>query len=234
VATDSKQLSHSINAVYGAKFASEKYLKRFFDQEYSLKEPSKYEYIKFLFDKDIPDRDIFYNPLLKNNYLDQDLNIVLFKTFADYFKLGLRDIKQCMNTLLTIKLTWKEGKIHLAYLLFFIILKHISDENIVFNTNVRNFGQSFFQELLNKKYSEPTIMLKGFTNAHQGTMRSIPELIIMYSKIASITTSQQKIDMSDNIRVREYVNLISYFFNNDEEKLLNKYPKLVLNAGQLS
>jgi len=234
VATDSKQLSHSINAVYGAKFASEKYLKRFFDQEYSLKEPNKYEYIKFLFDKDIPDRDIFYNPLLKNNYLDQDLNIVLFKTFADYFKLGLRDIKQCMNTLLTIKLTWKEGKIHLAYLLFFIILKQISDENIVFNTNVRNFGQSFFQELLNKKYSEPTIMLKGFTNAHQGTMRSIPELIIMYSKIASITTSQQKIDMSDNIRVREYVNLISYFFNNDEEKLLNKYPKLVLNAGQLS
>ena len=30
VATDSKQLSHSINAVYGSKFASEKYLKRFF------------------------------------------------------------------------------------------------------------------------------------------------------------------------------------------------------------
>ena len=45
IATDSTQLSHSINAIYGNKFASEKYLKRFFDQEYKLKTPSNYEYI---------------------------------------------------------------------------------------------------------------------------------------------------------------------------------------------
>jgi len=233
VATDSKQLSHSINAVYGSKFASEKYLKRFFDQEYSLKEPDKYEYIKFLFDKEIPDRDIFYNPLLQHNYADLDLNIVLFKTFADYFKLGLRDIIQCMNTLLTITLTWKGGKIHLAYILFFIMLKQISDENVEFNINIRSFGERFFKELLEKRYSEPTVML-NCTMANQGDMRSIPELIIIYNKIASITTSKQKIDMSNNTRVREYENLINYFFNNEEEKLLNQYPNLVLNAGQLS
>jgi hypothetical protein len=36
IATDTQQLGHSIKAVYGAGFASDKYLKRFFDAEFTL------------------------------------------------------------------------------------------------------------------------------------------------------------------------------------------------------
>lgn len=36
IATDTRQLGHSIKAVYGSEFSAEKYLKRFFDSEFSL------------------------------------------------------------------------------------------------------------------------------------------------------------------------------------------------------
>jgi len=54
VATASEQLSHSINAVYGEKFESKRYLNRFFDQEYSLKSPDKEEYCNFIWSKYLP------------------------------------------------------------------------------------------------------------------------------------------------------------------------------------
>jgi len=45
VATDSEQLSHSINAVYGSKFDSKQYLKRFFDRKATLPEPNIEDYL---------------------------------------------------------------------------------------------------------------------------------------------------------------------------------------------
>ena len=40
IATDTKQLVHSINAVYGAEFDARRYLDRFFEQTYRMSEPS--------------------------------------------------------------------------------------------------------------------------------------------------------------------------------------------------
>jgi hypothetical protein len=48
LATDLAQLSNSICAVYGSRFDSRRYLQRFINLEYSLKEPQKSDYIKAL------------------------------------------------------------------------------------------------------------------------------------------------------------------------------------------
>jgi len=45
VATDTEQLRHSVKAVYGAGFDSEKYLMRFFDRSFSLPEPNINEFL---------------------------------------------------------------------------------------------------------------------------------------------------------------------------------------------
>lgn len=45
VATDTDQLSHSINAVYGEKFDADTYLRRFFQQRAKLPEPDLMQYI---------------------------------------------------------------------------------------------------------------------------------------------------------------------------------------------
>ena len=134
VATNSQELSHSINAIYGANFSSETYLKRFFNQEYTLKEPDIYDYCKFLFEKDIDvllnDKVKIFNLLSQENYPDKDLNTIMFSTYAQYFKLGLRDIYQAIDTLSTILLTWENEneELHLAYILFFIMCKQKSNE----------------------------------------------------------------------------------------------------------
>ena len=45
IATDSEQLQHSINAVYGEKFGSYNYLKRFFDASFQLETPEPQSFI---------------------------------------------------------------------------------------------------------------------------------------------------------------------------------------------
>jgi Cdc6-like AAA superfamily ATPase len=79
LSTDIEQLSHSICAVYGNNFESKKYLKRFIDLDYSLKEPDLKKYI-----------DIQFKKLqIKTTY--SDLVGVTF-CIAKIFEFKLRDI----------------------------------------------------------------------------------------------------------------------------------------------
>ena len=81
LSTDIEQLSHSICAVYGNNFESKKYLKRFIDLDYSLKEPDLKKYI-----------DIQFKKLqIKTTYPYSDLVGVTF-CIAEIFKFKLRDI----------------------------------------------------------------------------------------------------------------------------------------------
>ncbi len=48
-ATDTEQLKHSLTAVYGRDYDSEKYLKRIFNRECKLKTPDFYQFARFLF-----------------------------------------------------------------------------------------------------------------------------------------------------------------------------------------
>ncbi|ATB69320.1 hypothetical protein SJPD1_1210 [Sulfurospirillum diekertiae] len=131
IATDSRQLSHSINAVYGVNFASEKYLKRFFDLEYTLKTPEVYDFAYYLFNHyNLLNHDKFFVPFEENEYKEKNLNIVAFELMAQFFKLVPRDIEQTVSMLSTICLTWnEEHKIHLIYMLFLIMLKHKSNSD---------------------------------------------------------------------------------------------------------
>ncbi|MFZ2890461.1 KAP family P-loop NTPase fold protein, partial [Sulfuricurvum sp.] len=129
IATDSKQLSHSINAVYGQNFASERYLKRFFDQEYNLIKPDNYAFAQYLFElHGITKDEKLFSPLEQEVYKDKDLNIELFTLYASLFKLSLRDQEQVATVLSAIVLTWQTtDSIHLGYLLFLIMLKQYSN-----------------------------------------------------------------------------------------------------------
>lgn len=46
IASDSKQLAHSVKAVYGQSFSSEQYLNRFFDAEYSLSNGDVFDLVR--------------------------------------------------------------------------------------------------------------------------------------------------------------------------------------------
>lgn len=237
IATDSKQLSHSINAVYGEKFASEKYLKRFFDQEYTLKEPDKYEYCKYLIEKEIQDTSMLFNPLQEKLYPEKNLDAVMITIFSEFFYLGPRDVKQCINMLFTIILTWdKEVKIHLPFLIFFIMLKHMSDED--FEVSINAMNDPFFTKLMNKKNIQVRCVFKGFNHNKAGSPNykiSLKEIILFYRELALMNNDKNKNNFfNQNRSVSEYENIMQECFPNNSYKLLKEYPKLVLNAGQFS
>jgi len=137
VATASHQLSHSINAIYGEKFESKRYLNRFFDQEYKLAIPKQYNFCEYLWKKHIPDDSKFIPAIWDNYYKQQDpksnLNVVLFNVIAEYTNAGLRDIEQAIKLLNAVNIT-SENRLY-SSLIFFLILCKI--RHPIFYTLVR-------------------------------------------------------------------------------------------------
>jgi hypothetical protein len=128
IATDSEQLASSVQAVYGPNFDANRFLKRFFDQEYTLTEPEGYRFSEYLFDKyNLNEASVFFNPLSRKYRVTQNVDADLFAIASKYFRLSLRDQEQVCAMLKATGLTWEGGKrIHLVYLLFLLMLRQRS------------------------------------------------------------------------------------------------------------
>ena len=251
VATDSEQLAYSINAVYGDKFASNRYLKRFFHQEYNLAEPSKYDYAKYLFDVySILGHTRFFSPLDSGRlYTHRDIDIELFCAYSEYFKLGLRDIEQVVIVLQSIVLAWEmDEKIHLGYLLFLIMLKHQESEVFIGFKSSKNDDKVDFitANLFNTDLVDKKIYLLNDNNSNRDDytnpnydVNSLIEFYISkldftfgnyqtYSRTPLGIERQILRNIGESIRdsfLDERVRITEY---------LDSYPELVLRAGQLS
>lgn len=241
VATNSQELSHSINAIYGANFSSETYLKRFFNQEYTLKEPDIYDYCKFLFEKDIDvllnDKVKIFNLLSQENYPDKDLNAIMFSTYAQYFDLSLRDISQAIDTLSTILLTWEteNEELHLAYILFFIMCKQKSNEMFEeqkVGFNITKINEKVGKRIINKKYS----LKLNFPSKDKWNNQNIKEdiLVVKIIELYEELKNTKNINELNNLKIMGFDILKNNYINTIWKKdFLRQYPTLVINAGQL-
>lgn len=105
-ATDTEQLSHSIGAVYGAGFASRKYLQRFFDQTYSFEEPKLEKYVEFLVDKhQLDEANIMWEHSHRRN------SSFHLATCFQAFELDLRSVGHCIEILSNIATVWEYNQI---------------------------------------------------------------------------------------------------------------------------
>lgn len=256
IATDSTQLAHSINAVYGNNFASEKYLKRFFDQEYKLKTPSNYEYIISLFNKyNLLENDILFSPLEEQYYNHENTKVKLFELFVELFDLKPRDINQVIISLHAVKISWNlKAKLHLPYLLFLIILKHADNnkyndflKNLYKTTNSYQMQLQDFLYEININHSNIKINTnrynkdKGHTTGSYIATISLSEILEHYIKFYNMTydkfnknyhnTSMSIISNINKVVEEEIVS------KNPENKIdisIFKYNNLVEHTGQLS
>ncbi len=242
IATDSKQLSHSINAVYGEKFESEKYLKRFFDQEYNLKIPSNHEYITSLFNENniLLDPKLL-SPLEENHYQGKNKNVELFCIYAEAFNLVPRDINQVFTSLITIIMSWTyQEKIHLAYLLFLIMLKQKNNIEFTNYINKKCNTTEVFNNLELKQTEVST--LHRVQDGYNNKQFKIAELIEKYNELRDIRYSSflnKKKNSSYRILGQLYNEIyheISAVYDDDTiiDIKLNKYSDLVLYAGQFN
>jgi hypothetical protein len=97
LSTDTEQLCHSIRVVYGNDFDAKKYLNRFIDLDYSLKEPDLKKYIDSNLEMlSIKDYYLKQEEEKQKNY-NSLLNVIFF--FARRFKLKLRDVNLLITRL---------------------------------------------------------------------------------------------------------------------------------------
>jgi len=91
IATDSEQLAFAIHTVYGEKFDSKAYLKRFFDREYQFKEPDYITFVKHEIKNYIalPNKKL-YSPVEIQNDFEAGIILSIARIFQ-FYKLSLRD-----------------------------------------------------------------------------------------------------------------------------------------------
>jgi len=227
VATASEQLSHSIKAVYGESFDGENYLKRFFNQTYTIKSPDRYTFAKYLFSSyGLEKRQNLYSPLLIDQCPTGNNNIEVFAWLTSIFECGLRDMEQYCLLIDTISLTFKEEEIHLIYLLFLIILKQ---QNSNLYEALKKAEKLSYKEL---KFN-PTEIDKKFMRQDIYHANGFSEL--NFSGLIDIYFSFSKLNISDLHR-KDFSR--QYFHAAIREKLpkhyLLKYPSLIEQCGRIS
>jgi hypothetical protein len=189
IATDSTQLAHSIEAIYGSKFDSNRYLRRFFDQEYTLPEPDNLNFSEFLLQRNLSVQASMFSPLeTQGSYSGLARLMALYSTF---FNLSLRDQEQAFCILEAITLFYAGQVIHLGMIFIFIALrlKYRSFFEIV-NSSGGVIEQNTWSEFLSSradlkkdiKYDD--IIWQNNNHGSQGST-SVPELISEYIRLSS-------------------------------------------------
>nr|WP_301302105.1 P-loop NTPase fold protein [Methylorubrum extorquens] len=126
VATDSEQLKHSIKAVYGQDFDSNKYLLRFFDRAYKFSEVSKSNFINYMFNARPISEEKIYCPFIDVREL--------FLKYAVAFSLSPRDIEQCYDHLRAVASTWRYVSPINVYQMILLIIAFQQGNNSVFHS----------------------------------------------------------------------------------------------------
>lgn len=238
VATDSKQLSASVKAVYGNEFDAERYLQRFFDQEYALPDPDYFRYADYLFSKQDLDGSKILNPFKFGE--NKPANSYLFAKMARSFGLTLRSQNQCFEMFRAIYIMWDNPQpVQLPYLFFMIFLRHSRRE--IFEQYIAEPQSFSFNTVFEKRValSElfPVMQRTGSSFFdHEEAHVHMDTLVREYSRLA--TSDQREISRSlDEQRygfVRDAAGALTNGkrFSVSENPLL-KYIDLVRQAGQL-
>lgn len=227
IATNSKQLSHSINAIYGMNFSSQTYLKRFFDLEYNLKEPNRYEFINFLFEKNNFDDSRLFNFIDDSYYENKNKNVIMILELSNIFELSLRDITQVINHLFTVYLSF-ENQIDLFYTIFLICCKQ---KNKDFDIN--NFSSNISKEF-NKNFIYITTYQTDNFLRKINSRKEISSLAKVLDYYKRIIYTKDEDYHEIKINIIEFNTIKDFYKNTKEKEKLKDYPKLIASAAQLS
>lgn len=140
IATDSEQLQHSVCAIYGERFSGREYLRRFFDQEYILPEPSYDSYCltlaegvhgrdKLLYHKFETWSRNDHNHPKPEGWSDSDNLSAFLSLYARHYNLPLRSINQMVVRLEAI-INSIDTRWDAPFLLFLLATQTKSDTRI--------------------------------------------------------------------------------------------------------
>ena len=180
ITTDTEQLVKSFGPIYGESFNGDLYIRRLFDREYKLPEPSK---------KNFTNKLVVENKLYENidsthpNFLphiDRDAFISIFSTLSEVFNLKLRDQEQCFAKIIAFMDINEGQRIYILWLLYLIIFQHARKDQ---------YDKFCIKTTTNNVFAET------FKNRFSG-WRSIPDDADYFNEI-SITLDAYKLTITD-------------------------------------
>ncbi len=226
VATDTGQLRHTITAVYGGEFDSERYLNRFFDQVYKFEEPTMIEFVMTLM------AGSTMNPASLSSPPDMQTTNFIALVFAA-FDLSLRDAEQCFDMLSNIVTAWRvRVPIELAVMLPLIIAYHQSKVPALTGA----FADRMTEEL--------TAAGRNATITVRQEKITIPHLFKKFVSLADqslpkIAGGDQGTSSINNWIQRNFSNEMEVLHSNQYRSssppfsIILSYPKLIHTAGRL-
>lgn len=250
IATDTQQLSHSIKAIYGENFESQVYLKRFFDQTYTLPDPEIIDFARLLFN-DFSVKATFFSyqishtgqysrfhspsnadggrrdkhTLTCDGFEHYEL-ILVFVLLSDLFNLDLRSQKQCFEKFNSIlNCTPQEEVVHSAFLLFLIMFQFKDSVNY----------QNYFIEDAERRFEIIDSFRQSYCNVCIfGEFLNAKGMISIYTELLEATKgtlmNRNNQRSSDQLNIRYDIEDSLYYGNID----LTEYKKKVDLAGALS
>lgn len=244
VATDTKQLSNSIRALYGQDFGSTHYLRRFFDMEYQFPEPSNDSMAEHLFNESNIEKRLF----TPSDFGDR-ASVSAFSLISRFFRFGPRDMQQSFSLLEVCCYSYNSKfKIEFVFLYYLICLKlTFPDRFESVYEDPRTIGKiEFWRNRVQEGElaSDYNIRTRSSKSRGDGTSQTSVRGLSILEDYASFINSNLT-DLSNNrqnhSRVKqEIINSLlqqrpSEFLSGDPyHSDLKDYPTLVRRAGNLS
>lgn len=199
IATNIQQLGESVKAVYGAGFDGQRYLKRFFDLQYSLREPSNKQFATFLVREMVQPEihNLVYGleqsiaptgDAVVSATAEEVLSFVLQK-HADVFELGLRDQLQVATILEAAFLGLKEKQIHIFFLVFLAVIYQIDPVTFGKIAKASNISDETGFNQLHKKNGLGQIDVRTYDSTGKTKISSTSIISIANSYFSAMRTT---------------------------------------------
>jgi hypothetical protein len=237
VATDTRQLCSSIKAVYGAEFDAERYLHRFFSQDYTLPDPDYYSFSQMLC-SELPEEisQKLFLPFSVPNGMEK--LPYLFGQLANAFELDLRSQQQCFLLFEALSITWDQGKIHAPLLIYLIMLRQRSrsafDGYLKRNEQVPSLEKSGFGLINTGEFSVNMLSHDGFSIkaislSNLDLLRTYIDIAMQQAQGTFLETFRRGTRNLNNMEEELYRHIAHSYTTATP---LSDYPHLVQRAGQ--
>lgn len=128
IATDTEQLSHSVQAIYGSNFDGREYLSRFFHRTAKLPEPNRYDFCKKMTDNIIDENfnNLFHVNDSKNK---KEAVAITLNELGLIYNVSLRRLEQVLNKFDSIFTFLSSSKLNLNFdisLMFLLLIEYDS------------------------------------------------------------------------------------------------------------
>lgn len=227
LATDTTQLQHSITAVYGSEFDSQRYLHRFIDQTYTLSNPT----MKGIIDYRISNSgwDFKKLPTVSDN-----LNLAI-ETIFTAFNVNARDAHSILDSLNNLCSTLSGGNIGIN---IYCALAHILAQRSGIDISRHNDATTKF--VTEKCDNSVKVRWKSQIDEDEMDLKEFLLLVLRFSFyteneiIEESNAGERKLGQNEFFSWIFQTELNTRRFRNERNARTREYARLITNCGRLS